>query len=123
MEGKISILIVDDEWMNRELLEAYLTMGGYKVKLANSGEIALAMIEEELPDLVMLDIRMTGISGFEVCMQIRTNDRTRAIPVLMVSALESEEDRMQAAQMGADGFIAKPFNSASILEQIKSHLS
>jgi DNA-binding response OmpR family regulator len=117
------ILIVDDDWMNRELLEAYLTMGGYAVKLANSGETALEMIAENPPDLVMLDIRMTGISGFEVCMQIKNSERTKAIPVLIVSALESEEDRMQATQMGADGFIAKPFNSASILEQIKSHLA
>ncbi|MBN1563269.1 MAG: response regulator [Anaerolineae bacterium] len=116
------ILIVDDDWMNRELLEAYLTMGGYTVKLANSGETALEMIEAEQPDLIMLDIRMTGISGFEVCMQIKSSEHTKTIPVLMVSALESEGDRMQASQMGADGFVAKPFNSASILEQIKTHL-
>ena len=117
------ILIVDDEWMNRELLETYLKMGGYEVKLANSGEKALEMVEEELPDLVMLDIRMIGISGFEVCVRLKNNERTKMVPVLMVSALESEEDRMQATQMGADGFVAKPFNSASILEQIKAHLS
>ncbi len=116
------ILIVDDDWMNRELLEVYLKMGGYEVKLANSGEKALEMIEEEPPDLIMLDIRMTGISGFEVCMQLKNNEETKTIPILMVSALESEEDRMQAYQMGADGFIAKPFNSASILELIRSHL-
>ena len=117
------ILIVDDEWMNRELLETYLKMGGYEVKLANSGEKALELIEEELPDLVMLDIRMIGISGFEVCAQLKNNELTKGIPVLMVSALESEEDRTQAEQVGADGFVTKPFDSASIVEQIKKHLS
>ena len=117
------ILVVDDDWMNRELLEAYLTMGGYEVKMANSGETALAMIEAELPALVLLDIRMTGMSGFEVCMQLKNGERTKNIPVLMVSALESEEDRMQATQMGADGFIAKPYNSEAILAQIASFLA
>ena len=112
------ILIVDDEWMNRELLQAYLTMGGHTVTGANSGESALTLLAENLPDLIMLDIRMPGMSGFELCMQIKNNERTRSIPVLMVSALESDEDQMQARQMGADGFIAKPFNSTAILAQI-----
>lgn len=116
------ILIVDDDWMNRELLEAYLKMGGYEVKLANSGETALEMTADDLPDLIMLDIRMTGMSGFEVCTQLKSSEPTKDIPILMVSALESEEDRMQAAQTGADGFIAKPFNSASILAQIDAIL-
>ncbi len=112
------ILIVDDEWMNRELLQAYLTLGGHTVSEANSGEKALALLDEKLPDLIMLDIRMPGMSGFEVCMQLKSNERTSSIPVLMVSALESDEDQLQAKQMGANGFITKPFNSTAILAQI-----
>jgi CheY-like chemotaxis protein len=116
------VLIVDDDWMNRELLEAYLKLGGYRVGQANSGEKALDMIQAERPDLVMLDIRLSGLSGLEICRQIKNDERTRAIPVVMVSALESDEDRMQAAQMGANGFVAKPYHSETILTQIAALL-
>lgn len=116
------ILIVDDEWMNRELLQAFLTMGGHTVTEVNSGEKALNWLNNELPDVILLDIRMPGMSGFEVCMQLKNDERTSAIPILMVSALESDEDQLQAKQMGADGFITKPFDSAAILAKIDALL-
>jgi DNA-binding response OmpR family regulator len=116
------VLIVDDDFMNRELLEAYLKLGGYRVGQANSGEKALGMIQAERPDLVMLDIRLSGLSGLEVCRQIKNDERTRAIPVVMVSGLESDEDRMQAARIGANGFVAKPYDLETILTQIAALL-
>jgi CheY-like chemotaxis protein len=117
------ILIVDDEWMNRELLNAYLKIGGYRVGEANSGEKALEMIAEEAPALVMLDVHLSGISGFEVCRRLKDDATTRAIPILMVTALDSPEDQQQAAAAGADGFVAKPFEMQTLLERIRSTLA
>jgi CheY-like chemotaxis protein len=117
------ILIVDDEWMNRELLNAYLNLGGYRVGEANSGEKALEMIAEEAPALVMLDVHLSGISGFEVCRRLKDDATTRAIPILMVTALDSPEDQQQAAAAGADGFVAKPFEMETLLAQVRSALA
>jgi DNA-binding response OmpR family regulator len=117
------ILIVDDEWMNRELLNAYLKIGGYRVGEANSGEKALEMIAEEAPALVMLDVHLSGISGFEVCRRLKDDATTRAIPILMVTALDSPEDQQQAAAAGADGFVAKPFEMETLLARIRSALA
>lgn len=116
------ILVVDDDWMNRELLETYLKMGGYQVQLTNTGENALEIAFDDPPTLVMLDIRLTGMSGFEVCSQLKNDERTHAVPILIVSALESDGDRMQATQLGASGFVAKPFDPHTLLAQIASVL-
>jgi DNA-binding response OmpR family regulator len=116
------ILIVDDDWTSRELLETFLTMGGYRVRQANSGETALNIALSDPPALVLLDVHMAGIDGLEVCRRLKSDDRMRAARVLMVTALESEEDRRQAVEAGADGFIAKPFEMQSILAQIQALL-
>jgi DNA-binding response OmpR family regulator len=117
------ILIVDDEWMNRELLDAYLKMGGYRVGQANSGEKALDMVAQEPPALVILDVRLSGISGLEACRRLKASAATRAIPILMVTALESPKDQRQAADAGADGFIVKPFEMETLLARIRAALS
>ena len=117
------ILIVDDEWMNRELLDAYLKLGGYRVGQANSGEKALDMVAQEPPALVILDVRLSGISGLEVCRRLKASAATCAIPILMVTALESPDDQQQAADAGADAFIAKPFEMETLLAQIRAALS
>jgi CheY-like chemotaxis protein len=123
MSNKPYILIVDDEFMNRELLTAYLNMGGYRVGEANSGEKALEMVADEAPALVMLDVHLSGISGFEVCRRLKDDPATRAIPILMVTALDSPEDQQEAAAAGADGFAAKPFERETLLAQIRSALA
>ena len=117
------ILIVDDEWMNRELLDTYLKMGGYRVGQANSGEKALDMVAQEPPALVILDVRLSGISGLEVCRRLKASAATCAIPILMVTALESPDDQQQAVDAGADGFIAKPFEMETLLARIRAALS
>ena len=117
------ILIVDDEWMNRELLEAYLKMGGYRVGQANNGEKALEMVADQPPALVMLDVRLSGISGFEVCRRLKEDANTRVIPVVMVTALDSTEDQQQITAAGADGFIAKPFEMDALLAKVRSLLA
>jgi DNA-binding response OmpR family regulator len=123
MDAAPYILIVDDEWTNRELLDAYLKIGGYRVGQANSGEKALDMVAQEVPALMILDICLSGISGLEVCRRLKDSPATRAIPILMVTALESPEDQRQAADAGADGFIVKPFEMETLLARIRSMLS
>lgn len=116
------ILVVDDEWMSREMLEAFLKLAGYRVRLANSGERALSMVAEQTPDLIMLDVQLTGMDGFEVCRRLRARDQTRHTPVLMVTAFESPEDRQLAAGAGATGLVIKPFDVQALLAQIASLL-
>lgn len=112
------VLVVDDDWMGRELLEAYLTSAGYRVLQANSGELALQMAVENPPDLVMLDVNMSGMDGFEVCARLRQNKSTQAVPVLMITALRSDADLLQADEVGANGFVTKPFDAATLLGQV-----
>lgn len=112
------VLVVDDDWMGRELLQAYLTSAGYRVLQANNGELALQMAFDNPPDLVMLDVNMTGMNGFEVCARLRQNKATQAVPVLMITALQSETDAQQADEVGANGFVTKPFDAATLLDQV-----
>lgn len=116
------ILVVDDDWMNREVIEAYLTTAGYRVDTAHSGENALELAFAHPPDLVMLDVRMTGMDGYEVCRRLKDDDRTRFTPVVMVTALEADEDKLTAIQAGADDFVTKPFNALLMLTRVKSLL-
>jgi CheY-like chemotaxis protein len=116
------ILVVDDEWINRELLEEYLKIGGYRVGQANSGEKALDMAFAQPPALVLLDVRLAGMDGFEVCRRLKNDPRTSAVPVLMVTALKSDEDKQQAFDAGANGLIAKPFDAVRMLAQIRDLL-
>ena len=116
------VLVVDDEWMNRELLQTYLTAFGYRVGVASTGEDALAMAFDERPDLIMLDLRLTGIDGFEVCRRLRADKRTAAVPVLMITAMESAEDEHEAALVGANGFVTKPYKAPVLMEQVAALL-
>jgi adenylate cyclase len=116
------ILVVDDDWMNRDVLEGYLVAAGYRVTLAHSGEKALEIALAAPPDLVMLDIRMTGIDGYEVCRRLKSDERTRFVPVIIVTALEADEDKLPAIEAGADDFLTKPFNSLLMLTRVRSLL-
>ncbi len=116
------ILVVDDERMNREMLETYLTMAGYRVGLANSGERALSMVASQPPDLVMLDVHLEGMDGFEVCRYLRAGEPTRDTPVLMLTAFESNEDKRQAVEVGATGFVIKPYDVQALLAQVAALL-
>lgn len=117
-----TILVVDDDWMIREVLETYLTLNGYHVITTHSGEKALEMAFANPPDLIMLDVRMPGIDGYELCRYLKNDVRTRFTPVVMVTALEADDDKLQAIKAGADDFITKPFNSLMMLTRVKSLL-
>ena len=114
------ILVVDDDWMNREVMEAHLLADGYAVILAHNGEEALKLSLERSPDLILLDVRMQGMSGYEVCTQLRAHEQTQHTPVVMVTALGSEEERQKGVEAGVDDFITKPFGSLTMLTRVKS---
>jgi len=116
------ILVVDDDWMNREVIEAHLQTKHYRVSSAHNGTSALKVAQADPPDLIMLDVMLPDMSGFEVCARVKSSEQTRFVPVVMVTALESEEDRIKAIEAGADDFVTKPFNSLLMLTRVRSLL-
>jgi DNA-binding response OmpR family regulator len=118
--SKKVVMIVDDDWMNREIIEAYLLNADYEVISAHSGEQALELAAQKSPDLVLLDVRMQGINGIEVCRRLKTHPNTRLTPVLIVTALSSEQEKVDAIAAGADDFVPKPLDSTMMLNRIKT---
>ncbi len=114
------ILVVDDDEQNVELLEAYLTDAGYQVLRALDGASALRQVAEHDPDLVLLDIMMPDISGYEVCKRIRKTPASAAIPVLMVTALGALKDIERGIEAGTDDFLTKPINRLELLARVRS---
>lgn len=113
------VLVVDDQEVNRRLLEAVLTPRGYRVLMADSGEEALRTLETERPDVVLLDILMPGMDGYEVCRRIRDDARTAVLPVVMITA-SGQQEKVRATEAGADDFVAKPFDQAELLARVRS---
>ena len=119
MPDQIIILAVDDQPQNLRLLDAVLTPRGYQVVTAASGEQAMERLNEAVPDLVLLDIVMPGIDGYEVCRRIRNNPTTAFLPVVMITASGGQE-KIFAIEAGADDFVSKPFNSDELLARVAS---
>ena len=120
MEGN-TILVVDDQTLNLYLLKDVLK--GYRVILAKDGEQALAILkEEQLPDLILLDILMPGMTGYEVIKVIKDNERTKDIPVIFITGLNSAENEEEGLNLGAMDYIVKPFNSAIVRARIRNAL-
>ena len=113
------ILIVDDLPQNVRLLEAVLSPHGFRVATASSGQEALDALSKEHPDLVLLDILMPGIDGYEVCRRIREDPATAFLPVIMITASGGEE-KIRAIESGADDFVNKPFDQAELLARVRS---
>lgn len=121
MEQQPKILIVDDTPKNIKLLEAVLMPRGYALASAGSGSEALERVASERPDLILLDIVMPGMDGYEVCRRLREDPATRLLPIVMITA-SGEQEKVKAIEAGADDFIPKPFNQAELLARLKSLL-
>jgi PAS domain S-box-containing protein len=119
---KKNILVVDDEPKNIELLEAYLLPQGYEIVKAASGMEALEKFFGNQIDLVLLDVIMPGMSGFEVLKKLRADKKTQRTPVIMITALNEAEDRIKAIEAGCDDFVAKPFDKHELLVRVESLL-
>ena len=115
----MKILVADDEIHITTLLKITLEMHGYTVAVANDGAEALEKVEADLPDLVLLDIKMPQMNGWQVCEKLKSDERTKNIPVIMVSAFAQKEAKQRSFDLGASEFIAKPFESAFLLEIIQ----
>lgn len=114
------VLVVDDILPNVKLLEAKLMAEYYEVVTALNGPEALKKVEECNPDVVLLDVMMPGMDGFEVCRQIKANPKTAHIPVVMVTALTDTEDRVKGLENGADDFLSKPVNDVALMARVRS---
>ena len=119
---RADILVVDDNPANIELLVAILGGHGYRCRVANSGARALAAARADVPDLVMLDIAMPGIDGYEVCRQLKADAATRAVPVIFLSALNGVIDKVQAFAAGGADYIGKPFQLEEVIARVESQV-
>jgi two-component system, sensor histidine kinase and response regulator len=117
---KSTILIADDEQRGRETLESLLAMENYNLLFAANGYETLELAEKHKPDLILLDIMMPGMNGFEACRKIRTNDKLTEIPIILVTALDDKDSRIEGIKAGADDFITKPINSRELRLRIKT---
>ena len=116
------ILVVDDVALNVKLLADLLAVKGYRTCTAASGPEALAALESERPDLVLLDVMMPGMSGYEVCQAIRANPAHAMLPVVLVTALDPAQERAKGLDAGADDFLSKPVSQAELLARVRSLL-
>lgn len=116
------ILVVDDVPVNIQLLVTYLAAEGYDVVSAKDGYDAMKAVKEHQPDLILLDVMMPKMNGFKVCEVIKSDDATKFIPVILVTALNELEDKVKGMNSGADDFLAKPFNKLELLVRVRSLL-
>ncbi|MCT7979278.1 hybrid sensor histidine kinase/response regulator [Laspinema olomoucense] len=117
-----NILVVDDTPDNVRLLSSVLTNNGYRVCKALKGDMALTVCKNALPDLILLDVMMPGMDGYEVCKSLKQQESTRQIPVIFLSALNEVEDKVKAFEAGGVDYISKPFQEAEVLSRVQTHL-
>lgn len=114
------VLIVDDNPTNVELVSVQLKPYQYQIRKAYNGEEALELIKEDAPDLILLDLMMPRMSGYEVCKILKSNPKTHLIPIIIVTALRELDDKIKALELGADDFLLKPYNKLELVTRVKS---
>ena len=122
MMSRQSVLVVEDEEDIMEVIRLNLEKEGYEVNHALSGEKALQLIEKKLPTLVLLDLMLPGINGLDLCRILKQNDRTKAIPVIMLTAKSEDADIVAGLEMGAEDYITKPFSPRVLLARVRTVL-
>jgi two-component system phosphate regulon response regulator PhoB len=116
------VLVVEDEPAQREVLAYNLEAEGFKVAKAETGDEALLLVEEETPDLIVLDWMLPGVSGIEVCRRVKSKIETRGIPIIMLSARSEEVDRVRGLETGADDYVIKPYSVVELMARVRSQL-
>ena len=119
---KAKILVVDDVSRNLSMMEAILVPHGYEVLLANNGSEAVEITHSQKPDLILLDILMPDMNGFTACSKIKSDESTKMIPIIIVTAVAHEQNKEFTKELGADGFLAKPFMVRDLLNVIEGFL-
>ena len=123
LSANADILIVDDTPANLNVLSAILGKRGYRVRPAINGALALKAAQKAVPDLILLDVQMPGLDGYEVCRQLKADAQTRAIPVIFISALDDVLDKVEAFQVGGVDYITKPFQIEEVLARVENQLA
>ncbi|MDX2228872.1 MAG: PleD family two-component system response regulator [Leptolyngbyaceae cyanobacterium bins.349] len=121
--GKGTVLVVDDISENLDLLHRILSRKGFRVVLAESGQAALTLIRQHRPDVIILDVCMPQMDGYEVCQQLKEDPETKDIPVIFVSALDEVVDKIKAFKTGGVDYITKPFHAAEVMMRVNTHLA
>ena len=116
------ILLVDDNTANVDLLEAYLEPSGYDILKAYDGLEGLNLAYEKNPDLILLDIMMPGLDGYEVCKRLKEDERTQLIPIVIITALSDLDDKIKGLDVGADDFLSKPIVRPELMARVRSLL-
>ena len=119
---KKKILIIEDTEFMKKLISDVLKEAGYEVVTASSGEEGLQKVREEKPDLVLLDVVMPGMDGFEVCRILREDESNNLMPIIMLTAQENEDHKLEGLELGADDYIIKPFNSRELVSRVRNTL-
>ena len=119
---KPTVLVVEDEQAQREVLRYNLEAEGFRVVTAENGEEALIKVDEESPDIIVLDWMLPNLSGIEVCRQLKTRTKTRAVPVIMLSARSEEVDRVRGLETGADDYVVKPYSVIEMMARVRAQL-
>ena len=117
-----TVLVVEDEPPQAEMLSYNLEKEGFRVMMAENGEDGLMMAQENIPDAIVLDWMLPGLSGIEVCRQLRSDSETREIPILMLTARGEEEDRVRGIETGADDYVVKPYSPREVVARLKGLL-
>ena len=123
MKNKEEILIVDDNPENLKVLGAMLQGEGYKVRAAKNGKQALASIESSEPDLLLLDVHMPEMDGFELCGEVKSNPHYRTLPIIFLSALDDSFNKLKGFEAGAADFMTKPFDAEEVKVRVRNHLN